>query len=252
MAFDFSQKLEPKDRLVFPLDLPDRASALKYARMLSGSVGFFKVGLELYTKEGPDFIRELRDAAPDAGLFLDLKFHDIPETAGRAVKSALALKPDLLTVHAQGGEAMLRRAKESAGAACVLAVTLLTSLMPSDLSELKPEYQKPGAYALLLAERAKNAGCGGIVASSLELKTLRGRLGPEMAIAVPGIRPSWASVENDDQARVGTPLEALASGATLLVVGRPIRDAEDPLKAAERTLEEMSGFKPPAPPEKNP
>jgi orotidine-5'-phosphate decarboxylase len=240
LGFDFTRGLAPWERLVFPLDFPDAREALKYVRLLAGAVGFFKVGLELFTAAGPGFVGRLRDLAPQAGLFLDLKFHDIPATVARAVKSVSRLTPDLLTVHAQGGEAMMRAAVDNAGSAKVLAVTLLTSLLPDNMDELGPGLKEPGAYALLLAKRALSASCQGLVSSSLELPTLRGALGDGPLIIVPGIRPEWAAVANDDQARVGTPGAAIASGATLLVVGRPSRDAADPLEAARRTASEIS------------
>ncbi|MDR2340527.1 MAG: orotidine-5'-phosphate decarboxylase [Deltaproteobacteria bacterium] len=240
MAIDLGREIPPKGRLAFPLDFPDEESALGFVKTLAGHVGVFKIGLELFTKAGPGIVGRVRDLAPDSGIFLDLKFHDIPTTVGRAVRAAAKLGPDLLTVHAQGGESMLKAAVENAGTAKILAVTLLTSLGPADLPELRPGLDARG-YALSLAKRALACSCHGVVASCQELPILRKELGKAPIIAVPGIRPVWAGVKADDQARVGTPTEAMSQGASLLVVGRPIRDAADPVDAAEKTALEMLG-----------
>jgi orotidine-5'-phosphate decarboxylase len=240
LAFDFSKTLSPRERLIFPLDLPDRTLALKYLKLLKNAVGFFKVGLELFTAEGPDFVKAMRDTAPDAGLFLDLKFHDIPRTVGRAVKSVMRLAPDLLTVHAQGGKAMLKEALDNAGGARVLAVTLLTSINPNDIVGIKDELKTEGKYPLLLAKSAYDSGVRGIVCSPRELSAMRESLGKDCLLVTPGIRPRWAEVESDDQERTGSPQEAIRKGANLLVVGRPIRDHRDPLEAARLTEEEIS------------
>ncbi|MDR1050845.1 MAG: orotidine-5'-phosphate decarboxylase [Deltaproteobacteria bacterium] len=229
----------PRSRLVFPLDVPDAKSALALARELGGRAGFLKVGLELFVACGPGLLADLRAAAPESGIFLDLKLHDIPATVGRAMEAAARLGVDLATVHAQGGPAMMREAAERSGAAVVLGVTVLTSLDPADLGELSPENRSPGAYAALLAGRALAAGCGGLVCSSLETKNLRALGGPGPLLVTPGIRPAWSQVGGDDQKRVGTVGDALRTGADLLVVGRPIRDAPSPAEAADRVLGEI-------------
>ncbi|MDR2199178.1 MAG: orotidine-5'-phosphate decarboxylase [Deltaproteobacteria bacterium] len=239
MPPDFSRPLKNRDRLVFPLDLPDLESALKYVSLLKDEVGFFKVGLELFTALGPDFLKRLKDLAPERGIFLDLKLHDIPQTVGRAARAAARLEADILTVHAQGGEKMLQSARENAGKTLILGVTLLTSLNAEDMAEIAPELRSGARYPLFMARRALSCGLGGVVASPLELATFREELGKEAVIAVPGLRPLWARVKGDDQVRVASPAAALSAGATLLVVGRPIRDADDPVLAARKTVEEL-------------
>jgi orotidine-5'-phosphate decarboxylase len=232
---------DPRARLVFPLDVPDLEGALRFARTLAGSVGWFKIGLELFTALGPECVARVREAAPEAGIFLDLKLHDIPATVAGAMRRAAALGAGLVTVHAQGGSEMLKAAAENSGAACVLAVTVLTSLTPGSMDWLAPDFRKPGALARRLAETALGASCGGLVCSPREVAELRGLSGPGPLLVVPGVRPGWARVDRDDQARTGTPAQAIADGADLLVVGRPVRDAPDPARAAGMLAEEIAG-----------
>ena len=228
------------DRLVFPLDLPDWTQASLMAKTLNGHVGWFKVGLELFIAEGPPVLARLRDLAPDTKIFLDLKLHDIPATVGQAMSSAARLGADLITVHAQGGTAMLRAAVEKAGNTKVLAVTVLTSLNPAEMTELAPEVRQPGALVSHLAGQAISAGCHGLVASGHEVASLRQKFGPEPLLVIPGIRPAWVQVSGDDQKRTATPAEAVRDGADLLVIGRPIRDAANPAEAADRIIAELS------------
>ncbi|MDR2301818.1 MAG: orotidine-5'-phosphate decarboxylase [Deltaproteobacteria bacterium] len=232
--------VNPTTRLVLPLDFPDKARALELVRTLSGQVGFFKVGLELYLSEGPSILAQIKEIDPDAGLFLDLKLHDIPATVGRAMEAARKYSPDLITIHTQGGLEMMKAAVENSGGVAVLGVTVLTSLDPSSLDELSDEYRKPGLYAARLAQRALIAGCEGLVCSSLETADLRNRFGQAPLLVTPGIRPDWSLVKGDDQKRIGTVSSALTGGSDLLVIGRPIRDAPDPLEACQRVLEEIS------------
>jgi orotidine-5'-phosphate decarboxylase len=238
----FRDKLAgPASRLVLPLDVPDRQEALDLVRRLAGLAGVFKIGLELFLSEGPDLVEAVRSADPGAAIFLDLKLHDIPATVGRAMEAINRLSPDLVTIHAQGGLDMMRSASEAAGSGTtVLAVTVLTSLDPADLDELTPEYRRPGLYAARLAQRAIVAGCGGLVASAREVLDLRSRFGPGPLLVIPGIRPQWGRVDADDQRRVGTIASAIAGGADLLVIGRPIRSAPDPAEAAKRVLDEIA------------
>ena len=231
--------LRPIDRLIFPLDLPDWAAAEKMARVLNGHVGWFKVGLELFIAAGPSVLARLRDLAPETKIFLDLKLHDIPATVGLAAAAAARLGPEMFTVHAQGGLEMMKAAVDRAGQAAVLAVTVLTSLEPASWEELAPEFKVPTALVSLLAGRARAAGCGGLVASGQEIKTLRTAF-PGMKLVVPGLRPAWAKVAGDDQKRTATPLEAVRDGADFLVIGRPIRDAPDPAEAADRLAAELA------------
>jgi orotidine-5'-phosphate decarboxylase len=200
-------------------------------------VGVLKVGLELFVREGPSATK--LGAELGADVFLDLKLMDIPETVERAVASAAELGVKYLTVHASGGSKMLERAQQRAepSGLILLAVTVLTSLDASDLSALGVE-RDPAAHVLGLGRLAREAGIGGLVCSAAEVGALRSALGPELVLVTPGIRPAGAS--HDDQKRVATPAAALAAGASLLVVGRPIRDAVDPRAAAEAILAEIA------------
>lgn len=232
--------LSPRERLIFPLDLPDWASASAMAKKLDGHVGWFKVGLELFVAEGPAVVGRLRDLAPETRIFLDLKLHDIPATVGLAMAAASRLGADLITVHAQGGEAMLKAAVDKAGRTGVLAVTVLTSLNPAEMNELDSAHREPGALVRTLAARAVAAGCYGLVASGQEAALLRREFGPGPALVIPGIRPAWAQVAGDDQKRTATPAEAVRDGADYLVIGRPIRDAADPAEAADKIVAELA------------
>jgi orotidine-5'-phosphate decarboxylase len=227
-----------RERLVFPLDFPTLDDARRAAQVVAPSVGVLKVGLELFVGEGPAAAALGRELGRD--VFLDLKLHDIPETVERAVASAAALGVRYLTVHAAGGAAMLSRAADRAAQAksplTLLAVTVLTSLDAADLAA-----QGIGGTAsdhvLRLARGAWAAGVRGFVASPAEARALREALGPEALLVTPGIRP--AGVGAGDQKRVATPAQAIADGADLLVVGRPIRDAADPLAAAQAVVSEI-------------
>ena len=234
-------ELSAVERIIFPLDLPDWAAAQKMARTLNGHVGWFKVGLELFISEGPEVVGRLRDLAPETKIFLDLKLHDIPATVGLAMNSAVKVKPDMITVHAQGGEEMMRAATERAGQTLVLAVTVLTSLNPAAMEELNEEQRRPGALVKTLAGRALKAGCGGLVASGREVAALRSEFGPAPRLVIPGIRPAWAQVAGDDQKRTATPAEVVKAGGDYLVIGRPIRDALDPAEAADKVAAELGG-----------
>jgi orotidine-5'-phosphate decarboxylase len=231
----------PNHRIIFPLDLPTAEVALKFAKLLKGRIFWHKVGLQLFVREGPDVLKRIRDVSPEASIFLDLKLHDIPATVANAVRNLSELEADLATVHAQGGPEMLSAAVKNAGKTKILAVTLLTSLAPAAMAELAPEFRAPGALVLHLAKRALASSCHGIVAGADDVARIRKVAGPEPLIVVPGIRPSWAEVDADDQKRTGTPAGAIADGADLLVIGRPIRDAADPAKAADLIAEEISG-----------
>jgi orotidine-5'-phosphate decarboxylase len=196
------------------------------------------VGLELFVAEGPAAIAVCHDLGLD--VFLDLKLHDIPETVGRAVRSAASLGIRYLTVHAHGGRAMLERAVEEATRAptplTILAVTVLTSLDASDLADMGINILPP-AQVERVARLAWNAGVRGFVASAAEATHLRQALGPNALLVTPGIRPAGSSA--GDQKRVVTPADAIAAGADLLVVGRPIRDAADPGAAAHAIVQEI-------------
>ncbi|RLB60475.1 MAG: orotidine-5'-phosphate decarboxylase [Deltaproteobacteria bacterium] len=219
--------------MIFALDYPTLEAAQQGAQQVRGQVGTVKVGLELFTRYGPEAIALGRRAGAD--VFLDLKLHDIPATVGRAVRSLTSHGEAVryLTVHASGGSAMLREAVEQATAAShpltVVAVTVLTSLDREDLQALGVE-RSPQDQAIRLAELGWTAGVRAFVCSPAEAAALRHALGAEARIITPGVRPPGAG--HQDQKRVMTPARAIGSGADMLVVGRPIRDADDPGSAA--------------------
>jgi orotidine-5'-phosphate decarboxylase len=228
-------------RVILALDVPslDRARALALA--VKGAVGMLKVGLELYVEAGPSAVTVGRDAG--LPVFLDLKLHDIPETVERAVGRASALGARILTVHASGGRAMLRRAVERArkdGAGLeIVAVTVLTSLETSDLADAGVAGDLPSQVERL-ARLAWDEGVRAFVCSPREAARLRGALGAEATLITPGVRAA-GDAGKDDQKRTMTAGEAVAAGATWVVVGRPIRDAADPLAAAQAFTREARG-----------
>ncbi len=232
-----------RDRLVFALDVNDRHQADQLVKQLASKVGVFKVGLELFTSEGPSIVKSINDAG--GKVFLDLKLHDIPTTVERAAAIASRMQVKFLTVHASGGRRMLeaanRGAREGAGtgreAAKILAVTVLTSHDEADLREIGVEGPIPAAVERL-ALVADHAGCHGVVASAREAAAIRTACRDGFKIVTPGIRPAGADV--NDQSRNETPAAAIEAGADYLVVGRPIRDAADPAKAADDIVAEMT------------
>lgn len=231
-----------KDRLIIALDVSRASEAQKIVSEIGESASTYKVGKQLFTAEGPQVVRDL--VASGRKVFLDLKFHDIPNTVAGAVKSAAELRVSMLTVHASGGSKMLKAAAEAAAQSSskplILGVTVLTSLNDDDLQELG----LPVGVAdqvLRLAGIARNAGIGGLVASAHEAESLRRNLGEGFAIVTPGVRPTGADV--GDQARVVTPADALRAGASHIVVGRPITGAPSPAQAAEQILAEMASVK---------
>ncbi len=226
-------------RLAVALDTSERDEILRLARSLRSCVGVAKVGLEAFTAHGPALVGEVQ--AVGMPVFLDLKLHDIPNTVERAARNAARLGVAMLTVHASGGEAMLRAAVAGAASAerppAVLAVTVLTSLDDEALGELGIPGGAVGrvtAWAAL----AQRCGCAGVVCSPQEAAALRSTLGGNFLLVTPGVRP--AGERSGDQRRVATPREAIGAGADLLVVGRPITGAADPVVAAEGILAEMA------------
>ncbi len=234
---------DPKTRLIFALDVPGVDEAVSFVQRLSGSVGMFKVGLDLYIKEGPAVLAAIKDHN-DSEIFLDLKLHDIPATVERAVRSAAAHQVRFLTVHCAGGEAMLKAAVNGAGDSGlqILGVTVLTSIGQEHLTKEKGfrEGVKIPELIETFAGQAKNAGCAGVVCSAMEAGMIHDQLGEGFLAVTPGIRPADNAVKNDDQKRVMTPKEAIEAGADYLVVGRPIRDAADPKAAAQQIVQEIS------------
>jgi orotidine-5'-phosphate decarboxylase len=227
--------MDPRQRLIVALDVSTAAAARKIVAAVGDSAHAYKVGMQLYTAEGPSIIREL--VGSGRRVFLDLKYHDIPNTCGAAVREASQLGVSMLTVHAAGGGKMLRAAVEAAQGAkpdlLVLAVTVLTSLDDVELGKVGVR----GAVleqVLRLAALALSNGCGGVVASAQEAGALRERFGLDFAIVTPGVRLAGSGPH--DQARVVTPAEAIAAGASHIVVGRPITEAVDPAAEARAIL----------------
>ncbi len=227
-----------RSRLIVALDVPDAASAVLSAQRLAGSVGMFKVGLQLFIAEGPSVVRTLRERFPDVDVFLDLKIHDIPNTMRGAIASARDLGARFVTVHAGSGVEHLKACVEEAGDDLgILAVTVLTS---QDEQACKEAGHTRSAAELveMRARCAAQAGCAGLVCSGQELERVC-VAAPDLFKVVPGIRPAGSAV--GDQKRVMTPAMAIQHGATHLVVGRPIMNADDPAAAATSIVEEIAG-----------
>ena len=230
---------DPRQRLIVALDVSSATAAQKIVAAVGESAFTYKVGMQLYTAEGPAVVRDL--VASGRRVFLDLKYHDIPNTVGAAVREASQLGVSMLTVHAAGGAKMLQAACMAAGNhpahPMVLAVTVLTSLDDDDLSKIGI---RGGVVdeVLRLAALALSNGCKGIVASAREASALREELGQDFVIVTPGVRPVGAG--SGDQVRVVTPAEAIAAGANHIVVGRPITDAVDPAAEARAILGQIA------------
>jgi orotidine-5'-phosphate decarboxylase len=229
----------PADRLIVALDVSSVAEAQRIVGSVGSAATTYKVGKQLFVAEGPRAVRDLLNSG--RRVFLDLKFHDIPNTVAGAVKMAAELGVSMVTVHAAGGSKMLKAAAEAAASAqkplLVLAVTVLTSMGQADLQEVGVS-GRPLDQVLRLASLARTAGCGGVVASPEEVKELRRELGEGFAIVTPGVRP--AGTAKDDQTRVATPGDAVRNGATYIVVGRPITEAADMGKAAKEILADIT------------
>jgi orotidine-5'-phosphate decarboxylase len=227
--------MDPRQRLIVALDVSTAAAARKIVAAVGDSAHAYKVGMQLYTAEGPSVVRELIGSGHR--VFLDLKYHDSPNTVGAAVREAAELGVNMLTVHASGGGKMLSVAAQAALAAkpdlLVLAVTVLTSLDDVELGKIGLREGVP-AQVLRLAALALSNGCKGVVASAREASALREEFGRDFAIVTPGVRPAGSG--HDDQARVVTPAEAIAAGASHIVVGRPITEAADPATEARAIL----------------
>ncbi len=231
-----------KDYIVFPLDVSSLEEARTYVKLLDGSVGMFKIGLELFIDQGPSVVKMVKTHST-AGIFLDLKLHDISATVARAMARVAELGVDLVTVHCASSSAMLEKAVVAGqNKTGVLGVTLLTDNDAAVLQTagFKNRYvSDPLSLVMLRAEMAHAAGCCGVVCSGKEVEQIKQRFGPSFMAVTPGIRPAWTLLENDDQKRVTTPAEAITLGSDLLVIGRPIRDAEDPLAAVQRIVQEI-------------
>jgi orotidine-5'-phosphate decarboxylase len=235
------------DQLLIALDVPTGGEALRLADLLRGSVGGFKIGNQLFTAEGPAIVRALTGRGDR--VFLDLKFHDIPNTVANAVAAATSLGVWMVNVHASGGTKMMQAAAEAArktastegrAAPLVIAVTVLTSMTAAAMSEAGTSVPVIDQVSRL-ARLAQEAGLDGVVASPQETSAIRALCGPGFAIVTPGIRGGAAITSKDDQERTMTAASAIAAGSSYLVVGRPVIDAPDPRAAAEKIAEEVRG-----------
>jgi orotidine-5'-phosphate decarboxylase len=241
----------PRSSLIVALDFDSLSSALKFAKQVADLVGMFKVGSQLFTAAGPQAVREIAALGP--GIFLDLKFHDIPNTVAGAILSCAAMPGvQLVNVHALGGHAMLHAAAQAISAAQpmgadrprLLAVTVLTSIDNKAMREIGIA-GTPQSRVLKLAQLAKKAGVDGVVASVKEARAIRKACGRDFLIVTPGVRSKEKSAapKDDDQARTATPTEAIRAGADFLVVGRPILAASDPRATAQAIVDEITAAK---------
>jgi orotidine-5'-phosphate decarboxylase len=241
----------PRSSLIVALDFDSLSTALKFAKQVADLVGMFKIGSQLFTSAGPDAVRQVAQLGAD--IFLDLKFHDIPNTVAGAVLASAAMPGvQLVNVHALGGSAMLRAATQAISAGVpmgadrprLLAVTILTSMDQKAIREVGIG-GPPAARVVKLAKLAQKAGVDGVVASVRETKAIRKACGREFLIVTPGVRPkeTMAGAKNDDQARTATPREAIRAGADFIVVGRPILAATDPRAAAQEIVDEIASSK---------
>lgn len=229
----------PQDKIIIALDVPDTVGALRLLDSLGEPPALCKIGLELFTAEGPAVVKAVQSRG--CGIFLDLKFHDIPNTVAHAVRSAAGLGVAMTTLHAVGGPLMLEAAAKAVAASgnkdlLLLAVTVLTSMDAAQLSSTGISVE-PKEQVLRLAGLSKDAGIGGIVCSPLEVTAIRESFGGDLRIVTPGVRPTWAAA--GDQKRVMTPSEALAAGSDWLVIGRPITGASNPNEAYAKVVAEL-------------
>jgi orotidine-5'-phosphate decarboxylase len=230
-----------RDYIVFPLDVATLDEAQKYVRRLDGYVGMFKIGLELFISQGPSVVQMVK-ASSDAKIFLDLKLHDISATVFRAMQRVAGLGVDLVTVHCTSLSMLEKAVEGGAGKTGVLGVTLLTD---NDAAMVRAAGFKEAfaddtnTLVRLRAQMAFDAGCAGIVCSGREVAQVKARFGDDFLAVTPGIRPAWTLLENDDQKRVVTPAQAVKDGSDYIVIGRPIRDADDPVRAAQKVIREI-------------
>ncbi|MFY9414534.1 MAG: orotidine-5'-phosphate decarboxylase [Tepidanaerobacteraceae bacterium] len=228
MSYDYS-------KVIIALDTPDEQKALELVKLLKHKVSVFKVGLELFCSEGPEIVNKINDLG--CKVFLDLKFHDIPNTVAGAARAALSTGAFMFNVHASGGREMMRKVREMIDAAelpekpNVIAVTVLTSLDESDLNDINIS-KSPLEQVKTLALLTKESGLDGVVASPREITAIREVAGQDFVIVTPGVRPAWAQA--GDQKRIMTPAEALDAGASYIVVGRPVTAAPNPVEAIDK------------------
>jgi orotidine-5'-phosphate decarboxylase len=237
--------MNPKDRIILALDVDTHEEALKLVKDLAPYVGAFKIGMQLYNSIGPSIVQEVNQLG--GRVFVDLKFHDIPNTVGSAGKVLTRLNCLMFNVHAAGGREMMKKAVDDAKAEAaligteppiILAVTVLTSISDQQLKEeMYVEGMNVRELAVKWAVMAKESGLGGVVCSPREITAIRDACGSDFKIVTPGIRPVWS--EANDQKRITTPLEAIELGADYMVIGRPITQADNPRAAALRIIEEL-------------
>ena len=232
---------QARNKIIFALDVNGLADIDKWSALLAGSVGMFKIGKQLFTSVGPEAVRKVQQNG--GRIFLDLKYHDIPNTVAQATVAAARMGVDLVNLHALGGYEMMATTMAALDKECqggprpkVLAVTILTSSTEETLRGVGIDHSVP-EMVVRLAQLAKSAGIDGVVASPQETPLIRAACGPEFLIVTPGVRPSFASA--DDQKRIMTPAEAVAQGADYLVIGRPIAAAADPVAAAGMIIDEI-------------
>ena len=235
--------MTPEERLIVALDVDTKEKALGLVEKLKNDVKIFKIGSELFTACGPEIVADVENSG--SGIFLDLKFHDIPNTVAKSVAAAVRLGVSIINVHALGGYDMMRKAAEAVAREAkalkidppkLIAVTVLTSTDENGLKKIGIDGTME-KQVLKLAKLARDAGLDGVVASPSEAKLIRNDLGEDLIIVTPGVRPEWAAV--NDQKRVATPKEAILNGADYIVVGRPVIEASDPAEAARKILKEI-------------
>ena len=237
--------MSDKNPVIVALDFDNIDKTLELVEKVRSKVGLFKVGLELFSQYGPDCVRQIKDCGVD--VFLDLKLHDIPNTVYKAAKRLCELEVRFFTVHSTGGiemmKAAVRAVDEYSGAVkpCILGVSILTSINENVCQDEIGFSLPPSGMVAKCANNMIEAGVGGIVCSPSEAGLVRAETGQKLTIVTPGVRPLWAATGDQDPARIMTPAKALAQGADYLVIGRPITAAADPLEAAERISEEISG-----------
>ncbi|MCP3942860.1 MAG: orotidine-5'-phosphate decarboxylase [Desulfobacteraceae bacterium] len=230
-----------KDYVVFPLDFASIEEAKSYVRLLDGHVGMFKIGLELFIDQGPLVVAMIRKLST-AKIFLDLKLHDISATVKRAMGRVADLGVDLITVHCACARMLEMAVEGGQGKTGVLGVTLLTDndAKTVEAGGFKEQFvNDPNELVLVRAGMAHAAGCAGVVCSGREVAQVKKAFGRDFLAVTPGIRPVWSLLENDDQKRVTTPAQAVQQGSDLIVIGRPIRDAADPVLAARKVIQEI-------------
>lgn len=239
-----TQQISPKDRIFCAIDTTDLDRAIDLASKLSGVIGGAKLGKEFFAAHGPQGVQAV--AKVGMPVFLDVKYHDIPNTVAGAIRAVTPMGLKIVNVHAAGGMEMMQRAGDAAREAAakagvdapwVIAVTILTSMDQNDLDDvgLKGPIED---RVVKLAELTQKAGLDGIVCSAQEITPVRAACGPDFKLITPGIRPAWAA--SDDQKRIVTPKDAVAMGSDVLVIGRPITKADDPVDAAKRIVAELS------------